>query len=46
MEFICRITRDNGMDFGERNRPLFKQYLKANPGVLLKITPMLPESNK
>jgi hypothetical protein len=46
MEFICRIARDAGLDFGERNRALFKQYLKANPGVLLKITPMLPESNK
>ena len=34
------------MDFGERNRALFKQYLKAHPGVLLKITPMLPESSK
>jgi hypothetical protein len=46
MEFICRITRDEGMDFGDRNRALFKQYLKAHPGVLLKITPVLPESNK
>lgn len=34
------------MDFGERNRIYFKGYLKAHPGVLLKITPVLPESNK
>jgi hypothetical protein len=46
MEFVCRISRDSGLDFGERNRALFKQYLKAHPGVLLKITPVLPESNK
>jgi hypothetical protein len=46
MEFICRIARDAGLDFGERNRVLFKHYLKAHPGVLLKITPILPESNK
>lgn len=46
MDFIFRITRDAGMDFGERNRALFGQYLKAHPGVLLKITPVLPESNK
>jgi hypothetical protein len=46
MEFLFRATRDAGMDFGERNRVLFQQCLKANPGVLFKITPMLPESNK
>ena len=46
MEFIFRASRDAGMDFGERNRALFEQYLKANPGVLCKITPVLPESNK
>lgn len=46
MEFVCRASRDGGMDFGERNRVLFKQYLQAHPGVLLKITPILPESNK
>jgi hypothetical protein len=46
MEFICRISRDGGMDFGERNRVYFKSYLKAHPGVLLKITPVLPESDK
>lgn len=34
------------MDFGERNRGLFKQWLKENPGSLCKITPILPESNK
>jgi hypothetical protein len=46
MEFIFRASRDGGMDFGDRNRALFQQYLKANPGVLCKITPVLPESNK
>jgi hypothetical protein len=39
-------TRDEGMDFGDRNRALFKQYLNAHPVVLLKITPVLPESSK
>ena len=46
MEFLCRITQDSGMDFGERNRAIFKRYLSENPGRLLKITPVLPESGK
>jgi hypothetical protein len=46
MEFVFRVSRDGGMDFGERNRVYFKQYLAAHPGVLCKITPVLPESNK
>jgi len=37
---------DGGMEFGERNRVYFKQWLKANPGAVLKITNVLPESNK
>ena len=46
MEFTCRVSEDGGMQFGERNRVYFKQWLKANPGALLKITNVLPESNK
>lgn len=34
------------MEFGERNKVYFKQYLKANPGAVLRITPVFPESNK
>jgi hypothetical protein len=46
MEFICRISKDHGLDFGERNRAIFKAYMRDNPGMVLKITPVLPESNK
>jgi hypothetical protein len=46
MEFVFRVTSDAGMDFGERNRAYFKQWLKDNSGALCKITPILPESNK
>lgn len=46
MKWLCRITKDGGMDFGERNYPIFKSYLADNPGVVLKIAPVLPESNK
>lgn len=46
MEFLFRVDRAGGLDFGERGRAYFKSWLKANPGVLCKITPMLPESSK
>src|ERR1700761_9479412 len=46
MEWLCRITKDAGMEFGERNRTIFKRFLTDNPGMVLKITPVLPESNK
>jgi len=46
MEFLARITKDHGLDFGERNRVIFKRYLAENPGMVLKITPVLPESKK
>jgi hypothetical protein len=46
MEFVFRVSKDGGMDFGERNRVYFKQYLASNAGALCKITPVLPESNK
>lgn len=46
MEFTFRVTKDGGMDFGERGRVYFKQYLASNPGALCKIVPLLPESNK
>jgi hypothetical protein len=45
MEFLFRAV-DGGMDFGERNRALFKQHLKAHPGMLYKVTALLPESSK
>ena len=45
MEFICRIQKDGGLDLGTRNAALFKQYRKDNPGMVLKITPVLPESS-
>jgi len=46
MKLLCRITKDGGLDFGERNRAVFKQYLRDNPGQVLKIAPALPESGK
>jgi hypothetical protein len=46
MEFVARVLKDGGLDLGQRNRALFHQWTKANPGALCKITPVLPESNK
>jgi len=46
MEFTARVSKDGGMDFGERNRALFKQWLRENAGAVLKITNLLPESDK
>ncbi len=46
MEFLGRITKDGGLDFGERNGVIFKRYLADNPGIVLRITPVLPESGK
>lgn len=46
MEFVARITRDGGLEFGERNRVIFKRYLAEHPGMVLKISPVLPESGK
>src|ERR1700693_3496009 len=45
-EFTCRIQEDGGLNFGDRGAALFRQYRKDNPGALLKITPVLPESSK
>lgn len=45
-EFLGRITPDGGLNFGERNGVIFKRYLADNPGTMLCITPVLPESAK
>ncbi|OJY74671.1 MAG: hypothetical protein BGP12_06875 [Rhodospirillales bacterium 70-18] len=46
MEFLGRIKPGGGLDFGERNSVIFKRYLVENPGIVLRITPVLPESAK
>lgn len=46
MEYTARVTKDGAMDFGQRNHAYFKQWLKDNPGAVIKITNLLPESNK
>lgn len=46
MEFHARITKDQGLDFGDRNRAYFKEFMRKNVGVLLNITPVFPESKK
>lgn len=46
MEFIGRIQKDGDIDFGERNGAIFRKMLRDNPGMLLKITQVLPESDK
>src|SRR4051812_36792835 len=46
MEFLARVRQDGGLEFGQRNRAIFKEYLQKNVGIVLKITPVLPESNK
>lgn len=45
-EFHCRVSKDGGLDFGERDRAYFKSFLAKNAGVLLQITAMFPESKK
>jgi hypothetical protein len=46
MEFVCRIQKDGGLNFGDRNGALFAKFRRDNPGMVLKIIPVLPESNK
>jgi hypothetical protein len=46
MEFTGRITKDGSIDFGERNAAIFKKFRAENVGMVLKIIPVLPESNK
>ena len=48
MEFHARASGDKrgGLEFGDRGRTIFIQWLRDNPGSLLKITPVLPESDK
>jgi hypothetical protein len=48
MEFDARVGSDKrgSLEFGDRGRAIFIQWLKDNPGSLLKITPVLPESDR
>lgn len=45
-EFTCRINNAGGLEFGDWAANAFRRYRKDNPGMVLKITPLLPESNK
>jgi hypothetical protein len=45
MEFICRPDGD-GLNLGERNTALFLAFVRKNPRVPWKLTPVLPESAK
>lgn len=45
MEFICRPT-ERGFNLGERNTAIFLAYVKENPRIPWRLTPVLPESNK
>lgn len=46
MEFIARIMPDRHLRFGQRDRAHFERYMAEHPGMLLKISPVLPESEK
>lgn len=46
MEFVGRVQKDGSLDFGLRNNEAFRHWRKNNVGALLKITPVLPESDK
>ena len=46
MEFQCRGTIEGTLDFGPYNRAKFQEFLKAHPGIRLKITAELPESGR
>jgi hypothetical protein len=41
MEFTCRVSKDGGMNCSERKAGYFKQYLRNNLGMVLRITPVL-----
>src|SRR5882757_9047652 len=45
MEIVCRPS-DGHLNMGERNTAMFLNFVKENPGVPWKMTPMLPESGK
>lgn len=45
MEIICRPD-GKGLNLGERNTALFRAFVRDNPRVAWKLTPVLPESNK
>src|ERR1700709_239769 len=45
MEIVCRPS-DGHLNMGQRNTAMFLNFVKENPGVPWKLTPMLPESGK
>jgi hypothetical protein len=46
MEFIARPTPGGSLNLGARNTAIFDDFVKKNPNVPWKLTPVLPESNK
>jgi hypothetical protein len=46
MEFLARITPDRHLKFGQRDLAYFERFMAEHPGMLLKISPVLPESGK
>jgi len=45
MEFICRPD-GHGLNLGQRNTAIFVDFVRKNPNVPWKLSPVLPESNK
>jgi hypothetical protein len=45
MEIICRPS-DGHLNMGERNTAMFLAFVKENPGVPWRLSPVLPESGK
>jgi len=45
MMFICRPD-GRGLNLGQRNTAIFLDFVRKNPNVPWKLTPVLPESNK
>jgi hypothetical protein len=45
MEFICRPD-GHGLNLGQRNTAIFLAFVRDNPRVPWKLSPVLPESNK
>ena len=45
MEFIARVI-NGGLNLGSRNTAIFDDFVKKNPNVPWKLSPVLPESSK
>jgi hypothetical protein len=43
MEFIARPTPGGGLNLGSRNTAIFDDFVKKNPNVPWKLSPVLPE---